>query len=157
MSRNFKAGKQLIRWLELVGRLVFFHDFLWLTLLEKKTVIFPWFPRPFLIFHDFQRFSIFFQDLATLISVSIQYSSGSKGMLLFMIEIFTILVPIEMVFVINYLRNIPWNDIFKQDTLLLTLNFVTASRLELICKYLILNTRSSLIHFHSSQLVLILP
>ena len=55
------------------------------------------------------------------------------------------------------LRDIPWNDICKQDTLLLTLNFVIASRLELICKYLILNTRSSLIHFHSSQLVLILP
>ena len=54
-------------------------------------------------------------------------------------------------------RDIPWDDIFKQGALMLVTNFVSTSSLELICITLIVNIRSSLIHFHGSQLILLLP
>ena len=54
-------------------------------------------------------------------------------------------------------RDIPWNDIFEMDALMLFLNFVSTSRLELICISLIVYISSSLIHSHGSQLVLLLP
>ena len=54
----------------------------------------------------------------------------------------------------DHLRDVPWEDILK---LLLLMNFVSGFRLELMYISLIENIRSSLIHPHGFQLILLLP
>ena len=55
----------------------------------------------------------------------------------------------------DHLRDLPWEDIFK--LLLLLVNFVSGFRLELLYISLIENIRSSLIHLHGFQLLVLLP
>ena len=57
-----------------------------------------------------------------------------------------------------HLRDVPWEDIFKLLVLLLLLvNFVTGFGLELMYISLIENIKSSLIHLHGFQLLVLLP
>ena len=56
-----------------------------------------------------------------------------------------------------HLRDVPWEDIFKLLVLLLLLvNFVTGFGLELMYISLIENIKSSLIHLHGFQLLVLL-
>ena len=54
----------------------------------------------------------------------------------------------------DHLRDLPWEDIFM--LLLLLVNFVSRSRLELMYIFLIENIRSSITHVHGFQLLLLL-
>ena len=55
----------------------------------------------------------------------------------------------------DHLRDVPWEDIFKLGASA-ALNFVSGFRLELMI-YHIENIRSSLIHLHGFQLLVLLP
>ena len=57
----------------------------------------------------------------------------------------------------DHLRAVPSEDIFKIGALLLLVNFVSVFRLELMYISLIENIRSSLIHLHGFQLLVLLP
>ena len=57
----------------------------------------------------------------------------------------------------DHLRDVPWEDIFKLGASLLLVNFVSGFRLELMYIYHIENIRSSLIHLHGFQLLVLLP
>ena len=57
----------------------------------------------------------------------------------------------------EYLRDVPWEDIFKLGASAVLVNFVSGLRLELMYISLIENTRPSLIDLHGFQLLLLLP
>ena len=58
----------------------------------------------------------------------------------------------------DHLRDVPWDDIFLNLVLLMLLvNFVRGFRLELMYISLIENVRSSLIHLHGFQLLVLMP
>ena len=57
----------------------------------------------------------------------------------------------------DHLRDVPWKDIFKLSASADLVNFVSGFRLELMCIYHIENIRSSPIHLHGFQLVVLLP
>ena len=57
----------------------------------------------------------------------------------------------------DHLRNVPWDCIFKFLLLLLLLNFVNGSTLELMDTSLIVNSRSSFIHLLGFKLLVLLP
>ena len=57
----------------------------------------------------------------------------------------------------DHLKDVPWEDIFKPGASAALVNFVNGFRLELMYISLIENIRSSLIHFHGFQLLVLLP
>ena len=57
----------------------------------------------------------------------------------------------------DHLRDIPWEDVFRLGALLLLVNFVSGSRLELRYISLRENSSSSLTYLHGFQLLVLLP
>ena len=57
----------------------------------------------------------------------------------------------------DHLRDVPWEGIFKLSVLLLLVSLVSGFRLELMYISLIIRIRSSLIHFHGFQLLVLQP
>ena len=57
----------------------------------------------------------------------------------------------------DHLRDVPWEDIFKLGASAAASEFCEWFRLELMCISLIENIRSSLIHLHGFQLLVLLP
>ena len=57
----------------------------------------------------------------------------------------------------DHLRDVPWEDIFKLGASAAASEFVSGFRLELMYISIIENIRSSLIHHHGFQLLVLLP
>ena len=57
----------------------------------------------------------------------------------------------------DHLRDVPWEDIFKLSASAALVNFMSGFKLELMYISLIENIRSSLIHLHGLQLLVLLP
>ena len=93
-------------------------------------------------------------------SVFIGFPSDSKGMLLFIVQMVIILMLIETIFVIIK-EMFHWRMSVKLIPLLLLLlllvvNFVSGSRLELIHISLIINNRPRISHLYGFQLLVLL-
>ena len=89
-------------------------------------------------------------------SVFIGFPSDSKGMLLFIVQMVIILMLIETIFVIIK-EMFHWRMSVKLIPLLVLLvNFVSGSRLELIHIPLIINNRPRISHLYGFQLLVLL-
>ena len=88
-------------------------------------------------------------------SVFIGFPSDSKGMLLFIVQMVIILMLIETIFVIIK-EMFHWRMSVKLIPLLLLVNFVSGSKLELIHISLIINNRPRISHLYGFQLLVLL-
>ena len=91
-----------------------------------------------------------------VVSVSIDFPSYLQQMPCFIALCMTILVLIEMVFVIIW-QIIHGKISLNSVLLLLLVNFVSGYRLELMCISLFKIVRSNLTHLHGFQLLVLLP
>ena len=89
-------------------------------------------------------------------SVSIDFLSNSKGDDLLIAKLVTILMQMGTIFKMN--SEMSCGRIFSELVLLpLILSFLSGSRSELMCICLIVIIRSSYIHFHSFELLVLQP
>ena len=91
-----------------------------------------------------------------VVSVSIDFSSNSKGDVLFPC-IANDYFCADWDGLCDHLTDVPWEDIFKLGGSLLLVNFVIGFRLELIYISLIIYIGSCLTYLHGFQLLELLP
>ena len=89
-------------------------------------------------------------------SVFIGFPSDSKGMLLFIVHMVIILLLIETIFVIIKEMFHGSMSVKLIPLLLVVVNFVSGSSLELIHIFLIINIRPTISHLYGFQLLVLL-